>query len=742
MLLRDLRILVLCLLASAGTLCAQNQRIDLHFSSNQSVPLPASITTFEEFYQALPRTGNWRLSGHTDALGSASANQTLSERRVNWVKDQLIVAGWEAGQVEEVGEGEQRPVTSNESEAGRAQNRRVEVEWIPAKSAEIEPLAEGKGWIFSFLAEEGLDAETPSGVKIKLPPNALIRSDSTPVSGEVKVVFRDFRDRLDQVFADFSLDFERNGRWFLYNSAGMFEIRSFQGADTLGVLPGNQIHIEYPYNDSLPDLNFYKFKGLSGEWEPLAEVPDVLPEAVVIDLPEEVVVEPPLDKPVETPKVPVPPEVKLPRSGSASVEWGLDADSVDIDSINLSASSSSEDEPDSLRLKFEEVDTLKTKLRECPVCDTACFAMWFGYNLFNSIELEGPTARKLDLRYFYTAYSQPDSIEEYYCHDFQVRLNQYGAGRRRYLELKLAHDFSPLPEFKDWSLILKSSKRNAGKYTNRKLKDVVLYRKRRSNTLKIKSGEGPTLKVKYQLPGAKRKENRASLDQRWGTFRQAANEQNAVFNQHLARYRTQAHCFMPDSVMPANPAAMLNWMKTRHEPLRKQINYLFEFCLLPDSTCFCKGEPTIIVGDTFRCDTVGPGAKEILFSNVGIPVVLLNEFGIYNFDAVSELPDPRWIAARYVNEKGESVPIYKAFLMVGKINGVIGLASPTWFKVSPAVANMILAFGPQGPIYYCPASDFPDVTQYENVPLTIPLKTIPWQPGEDPVDLRETLIFE
>jgi OOP family OmpA-OmpF porin len=69
-----------------------------------------------------------RLEGHTDSIGTDEYNQRLSERRAEAVKDYLVKEGAaRASKISTVGYGESRPVASNDTEEGRAQNRRVEV---------------------------------------------------------------------------------------------------------------------------------------------------------------------------------------------------------------------------------------------------------------------------------------------------------------------------------------------------------------------------------------------------------------------------------------------------------------------------------------------------------------------------------------------------------------------------------------------------------------------------------------
>ncbi len=67
------------------------------------------------------------IEGHTDSRGSDEYNEALSERRARAVKAALESSGIPAEQIETVGRGKAFPVASNDTAAGRQQNRRVEV---------------------------------------------------------------------------------------------------------------------------------------------------------------------------------------------------------------------------------------------------------------------------------------------------------------------------------------------------------------------------------------------------------------------------------------------------------------------------------------------------------------------------------------------------------------------------------------------------------------------------------------
>lgn len=88
--------------------------------------LDSVATVLKEFDQTAIK-----VSGHTDSTGAATYNQTLSEQRAESVSSYLINRNIARGRVQAVGYGERYPIASNDTEAGRHANRRVELELIP-----------------------------------------------------------------------------------------------------------------------------------------------------------------------------------------------------------------------------------------------------------------------------------------------------------------------------------------------------------------------------------------------------------------------------------------------------------------------------------------------------------------------------------------------------------------------------------------------------------------------------------
>jgi outer membrane protein OmpA-like peptidoglycan-associated protein len=72
------------------------------------------------------------VEGYTDSTGSDAANMKLSMKRASAVRDYLIRQGLPADQIKAKGYGKERPIASNATPEGRAQNRRVEIVIQPA----------------------------------------------------------------------------------------------------------------------------------------------------------------------------------------------------------------------------------------------------------------------------------------------------------------------------------------------------------------------------------------------------------------------------------------------------------------------------------------------------------------------------------------------------------------------------------------------------------------------------------
>ena len=101
----------------------------IQFDHDQASLQPASQATIDEIAKALEADPRLRLYivGHTDDVGALTYNNDLSTRRARSVVDALVAAGIDGGRLTPIGVGPVAPIASNDTDDGRALNRRVEL---------------------------------------------------------------------------------------------------------------------------------------------------------------------------------------------------------------------------------------------------------------------------------------------------------------------------------------------------------------------------------------------------------------------------------------------------------------------------------------------------------------------------------------------------------------------------------------------------------------------------------------
>jgi outer membrane protein OmpA-like peptidoglycan-associated protein len=104
----------------------------VYFASGKDTFKTETITKLDEAAAIMTKykTAKFSIEGHTDSTGSSKTNLELSNKRANAVKNYLVSKGVSASNLTAQGYGEDKPIASNRTSKGRAENRRVDVKLV------------------------------------------------------------------------------------------------------------------------------------------------------------------------------------------------------------------------------------------------------------------------------------------------------------------------------------------------------------------------------------------------------------------------------------------------------------------------------------------------------------------------------------------------------------------------------------------------------------------------------------
>jgi outer membrane protein OmpA-like peptidoglycan-associated protein len=106
----------------------------IHFLTGRADIAPESVIALRELAIMLDDNPDWniRVEGHTDNIGTKAANSVLSLQRASAVTAYLSGRGIKKGRATPIGMGDAHSIAPNDTEAGRAKNRRIEIVKFPA----------------------------------------------------------------------------------------------------------------------------------------------------------------------------------------------------------------------------------------------------------------------------------------------------------------------------------------------------------------------------------------------------------------------------------------------------------------------------------------------------------------------------------------------------------------------------------------------------------------------------------
>ncbi|MBK8191933.1 MAG: hypothetical protein IPK76_01455 [Lewinellaceae bacterium] len=119
-----------------------------------------------------------------------------------------------------------------------------------------------------FAAEEGLRYENPAtGTSVFIPANALVRSDGSPVAGEVEFQLQEYRSMAEFAASGIPMHYSDERGTFFFNSGGMFDMRVNQRGEQLRMAEGEAFDVRFTSTHPLTQPSLYFYDETAGEWQ-------------------------------------------------------------------------------------------------------------------------------------------------------------------------------------------------------------------------------------------------------------------------------------------------------------------------------------------------------------------------------------------------------------------------------------------------------------------------------------------
>lgn len=224
------------------------------------------------------------ITGHTDDRGSDAYNAALSQRRADAVRELLRTTCPDLSGADISWKGEQVPIADNDSESGRALNRRVDValsfteEPVPDEAVmdrdrafpaiePLMPLVDKQREHFNVDASKAIDIRTKEGWTVHIDSGSIIDLMGNPVLGPVDVTCRAFFTPTEAIASGIPMFVGHGDDAVHMESAGMYEVLAMKDGQPLGLAPGRGITIQRAVEGLPgPGYNDFMLDPVTGQW--------------------------------------------------------------------------------------------------------------------------------------------------------------------------------------------------------------------------------------------------------------------------------------------------------------------------------------------------------------------------------------------------------------------------------------------------------------------------------------------
>ncbi len=126
----------------------------------------------------------------------------------------------------------------------------------------------------SFMVEEGLMIDLPSGTKINIPPNAFVDANGNPYKGPAILNYREYTDPLSIALSGIPMTYDSAGVWYTFESAGMFDMlvegkpfgENAEATQALSLVNGAIVSVGMPTTNPDDGFNVYELDTANKNW--------------------------------------------------------------------------------------------------------------------------------------------------------------------------------------------------------------------------------------------------------------------------------------------------------------------------------------------------------------------------------------------------------------------------------------------------------------------------------------------
>lgn len=238
----------------------------LRFPSDASQLSAMQVTSLDSLLTMLDGYSNaslFYIEGHTDNVGDRSYNVKLSEKRCRSVKKFLMKRGVDEKRISFERFAFDLPVASNETDAGRADNRRTSLTIVTKLPA---PKWKVPAQVFAIDPKRETVLTTRNGCKVSIPENAFEVPEPNLFPGKVKIEVTEYNNPAQFISSGIPMSYTTSGKVFMYHSEELIGIKAFYRSRSLELRDDVKITLNCRKVDSLYTTGFYKFNLKEQKW--------------------------------------------------------------------------------------------------------------------------------------------------------------------------------------------------------------------------------------------------------------------------------------------------------------------------------------------------------------------------------------------------------------------------------------------------------------------------------------------